>query len=115
MAEGRWEEEGGNNKGGRQRSQKKETGKKRIREEEEEENETVIVKSGCVNLFSTEAFDIFSQGQDLESCGSSWVTCGMILVGVSDCVSGTGTSGVCGALLLTDVPVSPSSVVTEVL
>ena len=49
-----------------------EKGKKWIREEEKEENETVIVKRRCVNPVSTEASDIFSQGEDSESCGKSW-------------------------------------------
>ena len=46
--------------------------KKRIREEEKEENDTVIAKRRCVNPVSTEAFDIFSQGEDSETCGKSW-------------------------------------------
>ena len=40
--------------------------KKRTREEEKEENETEIVKIRCVNPVSTEAFDIFCQGEDSE-------------------------------------------------
>ena len=40
-----------------------ETGQKSIREEEREENETVIVKRRCINSVSTEAFEIFSQGE----------------------------------------------------
>ena len=51
---------------------KEEVSKKRTREEEKEENETVIVKRRCVNLVSTEAAGIFSQGEDSESCGNSW-------------------------------------------
>ena len=48
---------------------KEEMGKKRRREEEKEENETRSVKRRCVGSFSVEAFDIFSPGRDLESCG----------------------------------------------
>ena len=52
---------------------KEEMGKKRRREEEKEENEPESVKRKCVGSFSVEAFDIFSQGGDLESCGGlSW-------------------------------------------
>ena len=31
-----------------------------------------MIKRMCVNLVSTEVFDIFSQGEDSESCGNSW-------------------------------------------
>ena len=42
-------------------------------EGEKEENETGSVKRRCVGLASEEAFEIFSQGRDLESCGDlSW-------------------------------------------
>ena len=55
------------------RRPKKRGAKKRRREEEEEENETGSVKRSCVGFVSVEAFDIFSQGRDLESCGGlSW-------------------------------------------
>ena len=48
-------------------------GEKRKREEEKEENETVTVKRRCEGLVSVEAFDIFSQGGDVESFGDlSW-------------------------------------------
>ena len=43
--------------------------KKRIREKEKEENETLRVERKCVNLVSAEAFNIFCQGDDWESCG----------------------------------------------
>ena len=42
------------------------------REGEKEENKTVTVERRCVNSVATEAFDIFCQGKDLESCGFSW-------------------------------------------
>ena len=46
---------------------------KREREEEKEENETVTVKRRCEGLVSVEAFEIFSQGRDVESFGDlSW-------------------------------------------
>ena len=35
---------------------------------EKEENETVTVERRCVTSVATEAFDICSQGEDLESC-----------------------------------------------
>ena len=63
-----------------------------------------------VNSVSTEAFDFFSQAEMSESGG---ISCGDLWddpCGVSDCVSGTGTSG----LVVTDVFVSSSSVVTKV-
>ena len=50
-------------------------GKKRRREEEKDENETESVKRRCVGSVSVEAFDIFSQERDMESCGGlSWGT-----------------------------------------
>ena len=48
---------------------KEERGKKRRREEEKEVNETESAKRRCVGFVSVEAFDIFSQSGDLESCG----------------------------------------------
>ena len=48
-------------------------GEKRKREGEKEENKTVRVKRRCESLVSVEAFEIFTQGGDLESCGGlSW-------------------------------------------
>ena len=62
----------------------------------------MIVKRRCVNLVSTEAFDIFSQGEDSERCGNSWGDpCGL-----SDCDPVTWT-GVPVVLVVTDVLVSP--------
>ena len=79
------------------------------REEEKEENETVSAKRRCVGFISAQAFDIISQGKDLESGGDvSWENPDDL----SDCEPETGT--VVSALpLVTDVLVSPSSVVTE--
>ena len=57
-----------------------ETGKKRIREEEKEESETLIGKRRCVNLVSTEAFDIFVRERFRRVVVIPGVTCGMILV-----------------------------------
>ena len=48
---------------------KEERGKKRRGEEEKEENETETVKRRFVSFVSVEAVDVFSQGEDLESCG----------------------------------------------
>ena len=73
-----WLRKDGDDKKGRQMEADRETKeemskkKKKTREEEKEENETVIVKRRCVNLLSPEAFNIFSQGEVLESCGNSW-------------------------------------------
>ena len=48
---------------------------------ETEENETVRAKRRCVGFISAEAFDIFSQGEDVESCGGVLVvTCWRILM-----------------------------------
>ena len=71
------------------REAKEEVSEKRIREEEKEENDTLIVERRCVNSVSIEAFDIFSQGEELESCGNSWGD-GMILVAYLTVVLGTG-------------------------
>ena len=46
-----------------------EASKKRTREGEREENETVSAERRCVVSVSAETFDIFSQGEDSESCG----------------------------------------------
>ena len=48
-----------------------ETGEKRISEEEREENETVIVNRRCIDSVSTEAFEIFCQGEMSENDGNS--------------------------------------------
>ena len=50
-----------------------EEGDKRKREEDTEEKETVTVKRRCEGFVSVEAFEILSQGRDVESCGDlSW-------------------------------------------
>ena len=55
------------------RRMKKKEVKKRKREEEKEENKTVRVKRRCEGFVSVEASEIFSQGEDLKSCGGfSW-------------------------------------------
>ena len=71
--------EGGKRKEGEGESQEEEEEKegkreeKRKRDEEKEENETVSAKRRCVGFISADASDIFSQGEDLESCGGhSW-------------------------------------------
>ena len=88
------------------RETKEEVSKKRTTEAEKEENETVIVKRRCVDPYSTDAFDFFSSGEDLESCGNLWDDpCGL-----SDRDSWTWT----GVLFVIDVLVSLSSAVTEV-
>ena len=56
-----------------------EKGEKRKTEEEKEENETETVRRRCEGLVSVEAFEIFSQGRDLESWSdllgkTSWIS-----------------------------------------
>ena len=48
---------------------KEERSKKRRGEGEKEENETEWVKRRFVCFVSVEAFDVFGQGEALESCG----------------------------------------------
>ena len=91
------------------------TGNKRMREEEREENGTVIVNGRCINSVSIEALAIFLVR---ERCRSAvvipGVTCGMILVGVSDCFCwGLGRVGLWCLLCLICL-FHFSSVVTEV-
>ena len=90
-----------------------EEGEKRKRKEEKEENETVTVKRRCEGLVSVEAFDIFSQEGDVESCGD--VSCEDPLDNpedLSDCEVDS-CAHVRVVPDVTDVPVSPSFVVTE--
>ena len=88
-------------------------GEERKREEGKEENETVSAERWCVGLVSAEAFDIFSQGEDLESCGgTSWCDPLVNPDDVSDCEP-EARSDVSAVLVVSDVLVSPSSVVTE--
>ena len=64
----------------------------------------------CVNPVSTEAFDIFCQGEDLESCGFSW---GDLLEDpgdLLDCDPGTRMAGLV-VFVVTDVLVTLSSVI----
>ena len=86
---------------------------KRKREEEKEEYETATVKRKCESSVSVEAFEIFSQGTDMESCGNlSWED---LLEKHEDlfdyepepCAHVRVVPDVAG------VPVAPSSVVTE--
>ena len=78
---------------------------------EKEENGTV--KRRCVNFNLAEAFDIFCQGEDLESCGGvSWSDVLDNLDVLSDCES-ESRAVVSAVLVVSDVLVSLSSVVTE--
>ena len=74
-----------------------------------EENETVSAKRRCVDCVSTEAFDIFKGRSGRVVVVFLGVTCWRIL---SDCEPETWTD-VTAVLVVTDVLVSPSSVVTE--
>ena len=85
----------------------------RKREEEKEGNETVKAKRRSVSSNSGEAFDIFSQGEDLERCGGfSWSDLLDNLDDLSDCELESRTD-VPAVLDVTDVLVSPFSVVIE--
>ena len=54
-------------------SKEEEKGEKRKREEEKEENETATGKRRCDGFVSVAAFEVLSQGRDLENCGHiSW-------------------------------------------
>ena len=76
----------------------------RKREREKEENETVSAERRCVAVVSAEAFDIFSQGEDLDSCGG--FSCGELLGNLEDLFD-------CESETRTDVPAVP--VVIDVL
>ena len=52
------------------RDTKEEVSEERVREEEKEENGTVSVERRCVNSVSAEAFDVFNQGEEVESGGN---------------------------------------------
>ena len=88
-----------------------ETVGKRKREEEKEENETEKVKRRCDGFVSVEPFEIFSQGEDLESCGGSWEDLVEKPKDLSDREPDTGAH-VRVVPGVTGMPVSPSSVVT---
>ena len=67
----------------------------------------------CVGSFSVEAFDIFSHGEDLESCGGfSWEDLLEKPDDLSDCEPETRTD-VSAVLGVTDVLVFPYLVVIE--
>ena len=70
------------------------------------EDQKVVVKR-CINPVSAEAFDIFSHGRDAECCGNSWCDLAGDYCGFSDC----GSVALSGVVVVTDVPVSPSSAV----
>ena len=90
-----------------------ERGDKRKREEEKGENKTVRAKRRCDGFVSVEAFEIFSQGRDLESCGGlSWEDLVEKPKDLSDCEPDTRAQ-LRMVPDVTDVPVSPSSVVIE--
>ena len=83
------------------------------REEEREEIETTTVKRRCEGFVSVEAFEILSQREDEESCGGfSWEHLLEEPEDLSDCEPDS-CAHVRVVLVVTDVPVSPSSVVTE--
>ena len=77
-------------------------------------NETVSAKRRRVGLVSAEgAIDIFSQGEDLDSCGGfSWRDLLEEPDDLSDCES-VSRAVVSVVPVVSDVHVSPSSVVTE--
>ena len=59
---------------------KEEVSRKREREEEKGEDQSVVVKRRCINPFLGDAFEKFSQGEESESCGTSWVIFWVTLV-----------------------------------
>ena len=78
--------------------------------EEKVENATGTVKRRCEGFVSVEAFKIFGQWRDLESCGDlSWED----LLDKRENLSDREPYSRARVRLVTDVPVSPSSVVTE--
>ena len=95
------------------RRMKKKGCDKRKREEEKEENETGTIKIRYEVVVSVEAFKFFGQGRDLESCGDlSWEDPLEQFENWSDCELDS-RARVRMVHDVTDVPVSPSSVVTE--
>ena len=82
---------------------------------EKDEYETVSAQRGCVVFVSVEAFDILGQGGDLESCGGfSWEDLLEKPDGLCDCEPEIRTD-VSARPVVTDVLVSPSSLVTVVM
>ena len=99
-------------KKGRQepRRMKNERGEKGKRDEEKEENEKGTVERKCEGLVSVEAFEIISQGRDLESLGDlSWGDPLEKPTDLSDCELVSSAR----VRVVPDATVSPSSVVTE--
>ena len=73
----------------------------------------MTVHRRCVGDFSAEAFDIFSLREHLESCcGLSWEDLLEKSEDLSECEPETRMHGLV-VLVVTDVLVSPSSLVTE--
>ena len=98
-------------KGNRQGDQRREGQKEE--ERRGEEIETGSVQKSCVGSVSVEAFEFFCQGGDLESCGGlSWENSLENLEDWSDCEPHS-SAHVRVVPDVTDVPVSPSSGVTE--
>ena len=92
------------------RMKKKRERKEKKREEEKEENEKETVKRKCEGLVSVEAFEIISQGRDLESFGDlSWNDPLEKPEDLSDCEPVSSAR----VRVVPDATVSPSSVVTE--
>ena len=88
-----------------------EKSEKKKREEAREENETETVERRCEGFVSVEAFEIFGQGRHLESCGDlSWEDTMEEIGNWSDCES-VSRARVRVVPDVTDVLVSPSSVV----
>ena len=95
---------------------KKKMGEQRKGEEKKEENETVTVTRRCEGFASVEAFEIFSQGGDLESYGDhSWEDPLEKLDDLSECelVSCELVRVVADVSDVIDVAGFPSSVITE--
>ena len=87
------------------RETKEEVSREREREGEKGEDGTVAVKRKCINHVFAEAFDIFSQGEESESCENSWGDLWDDSSGLSDC----GFVTLSNVPVVTDVLVSPSS------
>ena len=79
--------------------------RKRKSEGEKGVDETVAVERKCTNPVPADAFDIFSQGEDSESCGNSWRDLLRDSCGLSYC----GSEALSGVPVVSDVLVSSSS------
>ena len=87
---------------------REEFNRKRKREgEKRDRTKRWLLKEGVSTLSPLRLFDIFSHGRDSESCGNSWCDLLGDSCGLSDC----GSVALSGVLVVTDVPVSPSSAV----